>query len=49
MFLKLAPSAACVVGEEGEEEEGRDRSVCVCVCGEEGGEDDFQNNGPSDM
>lgn len=23
--------------------------VCVCVCGEEGGEDDFQNNGPSDM
>lgn len=30
MFLKLAPSAACVVGEEGEEEEGRDRSVCVC-------------------
>ena len=35
MFLKLAPSAACVVGEE--EEEGRDKSVCVCVCVWEGG------------
>lgn len=46
MFLKLAPSAACVVGEEGEEgeEEGRDRSVCVC--GEDGGRMIFKITAP---